>query len=140
MKFFSRSSRATGPKMRVPAGIEILVDDDDGVVVETQIAAVVAPDRLLRADDHGADHLAFLHGAAADASRMCAVMTSPTRASGVRFADDTDHLGHARAGIVRDIESGSNLKHKKGARDYTLMFDDFNQTPPLQLGKAGGSP
>ena len=40
MKFRSRSSRATAPKMRVPAGILVVVDDHRGVAVEADVAAV----------------------------------------------------------------------------------------------------
>src|SRR3954463_3879569 len=38
------------------------INDDDGVAVETQIAAIGAADRSLRANDDGLDDLALLHG------------------------------------------------------------------------------
>ena len=59
------------------ARIQILVDDDDRVVVEAQVAAVLAPDRLPGADDDCADDFALLNRPAGGASRTCAVMTSP---------------------------------------------------------------
>ena len=61
MKFFARSSRATGPKMRVPRGLLVGVDDDDSVGVETQIAAVGAANRSLGANDNRFCDFALLH-------------------------------------------------------------------------------
>ena len=48
MKLRSRSSRATGPKMRVPRGL-LGVDQHGGVLVEGDVGAVVASELLLRA-------------------------------------------------------------------------------------------
>ena len=56
----SRSSRATGPKMRVPRGLFWRVDDHRGVLVEGDVGAVVAPELLLRAHDDRLDDLALL--------------------------------------------------------------------------------
>ena len=63
MKFFSRSSRATGPKMRVPRGLQLVVDDHGRVLVEGDGGTVVAGERLPRPHDDGPDDLALLHGA-----------------------------------------------------------------------------
>ena len=60
MKFFSRSSRATGPKMRVPRGLRCVVDDHGRVLVERDQRAVVAAERLLRPDDDRLHDLALL--------------------------------------------------------------------------------
>ena len=60
MKLRSRSSRATGPKMRVPRGLFCGVDDHGGVLVEGDVGAVVAAERLLRAHDDRRDDLALL--------------------------------------------------------------------------------
>ena len=56
MKFRSRSSRATAPKMRVPRGFLFVVDDHHRVAVEADVAAVGAAGRLLAAHDHALDH------------------------------------------------------------------------------------
>jgi hypothetical protein len=61
MKFFARSSRATGAEdagaLRIVGGI----DDDDGVAVEAQVAAIGPADGSLRANDDGLGDLALLH-------------------------------------------------------------------------------
>ena len=51
MNFFSRSSRATGPKTRVPDRLPLVGDQDRGVVVEPDVGAVLAPVVAARADD-----------------------------------------------------------------------------------------
>src|SRR4051812_403986 len=45
-------------------GIEVLVDDHDGVVNEAQVAAVRAADRLAGSHDDRANHFPLLHGTA----------------------------------------------------------------------------
>ena len=66
MKFRSRSSRATAPKMRVPRGILVVVDDHHRVAVEADVAAVGAAGRLLAADDHRPHDRLLLDVAAGD--------------------------------------------------------------------------
>ena len=54
MYFLSRSSRATGPKIRVPRGAPFVVDENGGVLVEPDVAAVGTADFLLDgANDNG---------------------------------------------------------------------------------------
>ena len=60
MKFFSRSSRATGPKMRVPRGLRAVSMITAAFSSNAIERAVVAPERLVRADDDGLDDLALL--------------------------------------------------------------------------------
>ena len=64
MNRFSRSSRATGPKMRVPRGFCWSLMRHDGVVVEADVGAVRAPALLRRAHDDRLHDLALLHRAA----------------------------------------------------------------------------
>ena len=66
MNFFSRSSRPTGPKMRVPAGVELVVDEHGGVLVEADVAAVGTAPLLLDADDDALHDVALLHAGAGD--------------------------------------------------------------------------
>src|SRR5258708_26742785 len=42
--------------------VSVITDDDDGIAVETQVAAVGAAQRGARADDDGLDDLPLLHG------------------------------------------------------------------------------
>ena len=62
MNFFSRNSRATGPKMRVPLRIQFLVNDHHGVAVKPQIRTVIAADRLARAHHHRVTTSPFFTG------------------------------------------------------------------------------
>ena len=80
MKFFSRSSLATGPKMRVPRGIALRVDDHGGVLVECDRRTVVAAVRLARADDDSLDDLALLDRTLRRGCLTVPTMMSPTRA------------------------------------------------------------
>ena len=63
MKLRSRSSRATGPKMRVPARVVLRVDQDRGVLVEGDVGAVGAAELLAGADDDRLDDLALADAA-----------------------------------------------------------------------------
>ena len=63
MKLRSRSSRATGPKMRVPRGLFCGVDQHGGVLVEGDVGAVGAAELLAGADDDGLDDLALADAA-----------------------------------------------------------------------------
>ena len=66
MNFLSRSSRPTGPKMRVPRGLLLVVDEHGGVLVEADVAAVGTALLLLDADDDALDDVALLDGGAGD--------------------------------------------------------------------------
>ena len=60
MYFLSRSSRATGPKIRVPRGAPLSSIEDGSVLVELDVAAVSATNFLLDAHDDAADDFALL--------------------------------------------------------------------------------
>ena len=66
MNFLSRSSRPTGPKMRVPRGCMLVVDEHGGVLVEADVAAVGTALLLLGADDDALHDVALLHRGAGD--------------------------------------------------------------------------
>ena len=106
MKFFSRSSRATGPKMRVPRGLDWRIDEDGGVLVETDERAVVPAVGLLRPDDDRPHDLALLdralrrgrlHGSNDDVSHP--------RVAAVGAAEHADAEDLARARVVRHPKS-----------------------------------
>ena len=80
MNFLSRSSRATGPNTRVPTGSPVVVDQHRGIVVEADVAAVLAALLLAHAHDHRLHDLALLDGVSGVASFTEAVMMSPSRA------------------------------------------------------------
>ena len=63
---FSRSSRATGPKTRVPFGGSVLVDEDDSVVVEADGGTIPSLIALLDADDDALDDFGLLDLAVGD--------------------------------------------------------------------------
>ena len=80
MNLRPRSSRTTGPKMRVPDRLLRLVDQHGRIAVEADRTAIVAPHGKRCADDHRLVHVALLHLAARIASLMDTTITSPTEA------------------------------------------------------------
>ena len=112
MKLRSRSSRATGPKMRVPRGLFCGVDDHRGVLVEGDVGAVVAPELLLRAHDDGLDDLALL-----DRALRVGLLdrggddVADARVAPARAALHADAQDLARARVVGDLQAGLVLDH-----------------------------
>src|SRR5699024_9956710 len=53
-----------GPKDTGTSGVLVVLDQNSGILVETDIGAVGTADALGAADDHGLDDLALLHSAA----------------------------------------------------------------------------
>ena len=157
MKFFSRSSRATGPKMRVPRGFWCVVDDDRGVLVEADVGAVVAPCSLLGAHDDRATTSPFLTAPLGIACLTVPTMTSPTAAYRRREPPSTRmHRISRGAGVVGDAQScsatwitsapsrGSRRAASASARQRTAL-DDAHQVADgglvvlvvgVQLGRA----
>src|SRR5262249_47771038 len=89
------------------------IDDDHGVAVKADVAAVVALGRLARADDHALDHVdrlvvstgqGLLHAGHDDIAQ--AGITPPGAA---QHLDAHAFLG---AGVVRDVEVGVLLNHR----------------------------
>ncbi|CAN4034370.1 HNH endonuclease, partial [Dysosmobacter welbionis] len=83
----------------------VILDQDGGIVVETDIGAVRPADALGAADDHGLDDLALLHRAAggglADGrdDHIADVAELPLGA-----AQDTDALDLLGAGIIGHLQ------------------------------------
>ena len=63
MNFLSRSSRATGPKMRVPFGFSSLSMMTTALLSNRRYEPSLRADDLPRAHDHRVMHLALLHRA-----------------------------------------------------------------------------
>ena len=112
MNFLSRSSRPTGPKMRVPRGLAVVLDDHGGVLVEPDVGAVGTTALLVGADDDGLDDVALLHVAAGD--RVLDGGDDDVADAGVATTgatenpDAQDLLG---AGVVGDSQSRLLLDH-----------------------------
>ena len=135
MNRFSRSSRATGPKMRGAARVRLLVDQHHGVVVEPDVGTV-RPAALLRgADDDGLHHLALLHAAARQRvldgahDDVADARVPPTGAA--EHADAQDLLGPR---VVRDLAPCLLLDHLLGP------LHDLDDPPALALRQRAGSP
>src|SRR5213076_3640883 len=117
------------------ARIQIFVDNHDRIVIEAQKRAILAPDRLLRANKNRAYDFALLYRPSR--ARLFHVRRDHVTDSGKlssAFANDADHRRHAGAAIIRNIKSGSNLDHK--INNYSriiseLFLDNFHQSPAL---------
>ena len=59
MNFSVRSSRVTGPKMRVPIGVQLCIQQHCSVAVEFDERTVAATNTLRRANHHRTVNLAF---------------------------------------------------------------------------------
>src|SRR3954463_13646349 len=88
------------------------VDDHGGVLVESDVGAVLAPELLLRAHDHGRHDLALLHVAVRD--RLLDRGDDRVADAGVaalRPATDADAQDLAGAGVVGHAKSCLRLDH-----------------------------
>src|SRR5438105_2706825 len=128
MKFFSRSSRATGPKIRVPRGFKSLSmmtiallskrrsepsSRFTGCLVRTITARTTSP---------------FFTVPVALASFTFAVITSPIRAYSVAFPI-TPIIVAMRAPVLSATSSLERIC------TINLFPDDFDQAPPLQFAE-----
>ena len=132
MKRLSRSSRPTGPKMRVPRGLLLVVDEHGGVLVEADVAAVGPPLLLLDADDDALHDVALLHGRAGDGVLDGGdedVADRRVAALGAAEHLDAQHL--LGAAVVGDPEAGLLL-------DHSGPLQDLDQAPALQLRQRPG--
>ena len=107
MKLRSRSSRATGPKMRVPRGLLLCrVDQHGGVFVEGDVGAVGAAELLAGADDDRLHDLAL-----ADAALRARLFdgrgdhVADAGVAAVRAALDADAEDLPGARVVGDFQS-----------------------------------
>ena len=101
MYFLSRSSRATGPKIRVPRGAPLLSIRTAGILVELDVAAVSATNFLLNAHDDTADDVALLNAAVGHCLLDAADDdVAEARVTALGAAQDLDALHLASAGVV----------------------------------------
>src|SRR6185312_15152920 len=112
---------ARGPRL---AG---LVDDHDGVLVEADVAAVLAARFLDRAHDDGAGDIGLLHRA---------VRQRILHGHDHRAAQDADDERAFGARVVRDLDDGFLLNH--GWSPLARAFDDLDHAPPLVLRQRPG--
>jgi hypothetical protein len=80
MWFLARSSRGTGPKIRVPIGSFLLFDQHSRIAVEPDHAAIGTANVLGGAHDDGLHHVALLDAAARNGLLDETTMMSPTEA------------------------------------------------------------
>src|SRR5262245_55955773 len=101
--------------------LAFVVDDDGGIAIEADVAAVAPPKFLPRAHDHRFDHLAlfdrcfrrrFFHRRRDD-------VADPRVAAGGP-ADGIDDGDLSRAGVVGDVEDRTHLDH-----DCSPEFEDL---------------
>src|SRR5262249_17288403 len=95
-----------------PARIALVVDEDRGILVEADVAAVRAAVFLRGPDHHGADHVALLHGGVRD--RLLDAGNDHVTHAGrglLRAAHDPDALDRAGARVVGDLEARLLLDH-----------------------------
>ena len=142
MKFLSRSSRATGPKMRVPRGIVLVVDQHGGVLVERDVGAVLTAELLLRAHHHGPDHVALLdaaarrrrlHGADDDVAHRRRTAAASRRGSGYR--------GSRARPCCRLLSVSTQPGSCASSAGLLLcLLEDLEQAPPLRGAQRPRSP
>ena len=112
VNFFSRSSRATGPKTRVPTGSFASLINYSGIVVKPDVGAILAALLLARADHHRLHHFALLH--LAIRRRFFHSRGDHVTQSGrqTRIAADRQDAGElAGAGIIGHRQPCSHLNH-----------------------------
>ena len=66
MKFFARSSRTTGPKIRVPTGSFVVVQNNGRIAVEADGGAVFTTDLFGGAHDDGLTDVPFFNATRAE--------------------------------------------------------------------------
>ena len=112
MWFLARSSRGTGPKMRVPTGSALVVDQHRRIAVEADDAAVGRRMSLAVRTTTAFITSPFFTRPRGIASLTETTMMSPTEAY-LRFEPPSTlmHMHATRAGIVGDIEIGLHLDH-----------------------------
>src|SRR5437016_2928357 len=90
-------------------GIHFLVNDNNGIAVETKVRTVVAPDRLARSHHHRIHDLAFLDGAIGRG--LLDVRFDDVANAGVTLisAEHTDGRRAFGAGVVSDVKYRTNL-------------------------------
>ena len=127
MKRLSRSSRPNGAEDAGPARLQLVVDEDRGVLVEADVAAVRTPLLLLRAHDHAADDVALLHrGARHGVLHRRDEDVADAGVAARRTAEHLDAEDLFGTGVVGDPEFAT-----PAGSSGTLQ--DLDEAPALQL-------
>src|SRR5699024_9096636 len=119
------------------AGLLLIVDDDGGIVVKADIAAVGTALLLVHPDDDGLDHVALLHGAAGVGGLDGGddyIADSAGAAEGA--TEHTNAHDFLRAGIIGYLQTGLRLNH--AAPSLLGLLDDLNQAPALFAAERTG--
>ena len=112
MKRSVRSSRVTGPKMRVPIGSSLAVSSTTALRVEAHQRAVAAAHALGGAHHDGVVDLALLDAAARRGVLDAHLDHVADRGiAALRAAQHLDAHDGARAGVVGDVQYGLHLNH-----------------------------
>src|SRR5579859_515590 len=91
------------------ARVVFLVNDDNGVAVEPQIRAIVAPDGLAGADDDRVHHVALFHRAVRRGFLDVRLDHVADDRIALVAADDPDRRRAFRAAVVGHIQNGTYL-------------------------------
>src|SRR3954452_12570318 len=116
------------PEDARPARVVLRVDDHRGVLVEGDVGAVVAPELLAGAHDHGLHHVALLDGPVRDRlldgghDDVADAGVAPARAAHHPDGEDLARarvVGHAQAGLVLDhlARSSTSTRRQRLLRD-----------------------
>jgi hypothetical protein len=116
-KLTSDGSEDTGA-----ARVVVLVDDDDGVGVETKNRAIWTTDRIRGANNDCFHHAAFFDGGGWD--RIADVSGDDVTEAGgaAAFTENSDHFSCASTGVISNGELGFHLDH--GLVDLKFKFRD----------------
>src|SRR5574338_1680876 len=121
-----------GPEDTGRLRLALIVDDHRGVLVEPDVAPVLAAGLLHGADDHGLGDVALLDLPRRD--RVLDRHDDLVPQAGIAALAPAEHADHERApgaAVVRDLENGFLLDH--GSAPLLRAFDDFDHTPPDRL-------
>src|SRR5579862_1075830 len=95
--------------------IEFLVNNNNGVAVETEVRAITASNRLPGADDHGVDHLALLYRAVRGGFFDMGFDDVANASVALVTAENANRCRALGAGVIRDIQDGTYLQHKRSS-------------------------
>ena len=137
MNFSERSSRVTGPKMRVPIGSCLLFSSTAALPSKRISEPSGRRTPVTGADHDGVVDLALLDLAARN--RFLDGDLDDVADAGVTALGAAQHLDAHHsfgAAVVRDVEVALNLDHDLGSPYLTpLRVDDFDHAPVLGLGQ-----
>src|SRR6478609_668964 len=126
-----------GPEDTGRLRLPLVIDDDRGVLVEPDVAPVLAAGLLHGADDDRLGHVSLLHLPRRD--RVLDGDDDLVAQAGIPALAAAEHADHERppgAGIIRDLEDRFLLDH--GSAPLLRAFEDLDHTPPDRLRQGPG--